>query len=203
MSAGLHTVGIILAAGQSKRMGAENKLLMPWQDKPLLAHVLEAVQRSALSRVVVVTGHEREKIDDLVGQCGIGLIETVHNPDFESGMASSLAKAASTIGECDGVMILLGDMPLVTSAHLDAMLDAFDRLSGRSIVVATHKEKWGNPVLFPHSFIPNLKTAVGDRGARKILMDHEKLVVGVEIGEAASRDFDTKDMFEQFSEDGS
>ncbi len=180
--------GIILAAGQSKRMGSVNKLLEPWQGKPLIHHAYQAAKASKLDAVVVITGFEPKKISSIL----VGA-QLVHNPNFETGMAGSISAGVQASSHSNGVMILLGDMPLITASHIDEIIAAFD---GRatSIIAATSQGKLGNPVLFDRSNFKGLQSLEGDRGARALIESSESLTK-VEIGIAGAQDFDTHEAF--------
>lgn len=186
--------GLILAAGLSSRMGAQNKLTTHYLGKPLLLHCIGAAAQSGLSRLLVVTGHEADAVRDLLPPG----VEHVHNPDYASGMASSLVRGIKTLRgdvSLDGVMILLGDMPLVSADHIRALLERFAPTGPSSIVMAANRAKPGNPVLFSKVYYPVLQTLSGDRGAKPVIEAHRDCVVMVDIGQAAERDFDTPDAF--------
>ena len=187
--------GIILAAGSSTRMGEANKLTTLWQDKPLLRHVADAALASNLSDVVVVTGHQAGDVMAVLPPD----MRSVHNPQFAEGMAGSLhagMNAAAAQPEIDGVLILLGDMPLVTSEHINWLVGQFSPSGLGSIVMATAKDKPGNPVLFARMHFEALLQTSGDRGARDVVQANKALVETVEIGKAAVRDFDDAAAFE-------
>ena len=191
----MRVVATILAAGRSTRMGETNKLLENWQGKPLVAHVVDAALASIeLTQVVAVTGHQADQVAKVV-EPGVA---TVHNPHFATGMASSLktAIAWSTERKANGVLVLLGDMPLVTAAQIDAMLGAFAKAGNEAIIQATNNGEPGNPVLLPASLFDEILQIDGDRGARSVIETHAERVVPVEIGPAAARDFDTPQAFE-------
>ena len=184
--------GVILAAGLSSRMGGENKLLKIWRGKPLIDHVLAAASASRLEGCWMVTGHDHAG----VAACAAGRADVVHNPAYEEGLASSLRAGVETVeatGDVDGIVVLLGDMPLLTSDHIDQMIGAFNQ-GPRRLVVASQGSKKGNPVLFGRSYFDALKVLTGDRGARSII-DKAESVHLVDIGEASLRDFDTPDRF--------
>ncbi len=192
---------VLLAAGTSSRMGAINKLTTPWNGKPLIAHVWDAISASAVAMCIVVTGHEADHVEMAVPGA-----PNVHNPNFESGMASSIVCGLAALNsafssdhmELEGVIILLGDMPLVSAAHIDGMVAAFERSNKgeATIVVATDDGRLGNPVLFGKAHFEALKSLKGDRGARALIESHSSELIAVEIGRAAKRDFDTPKAFE-------
>ena len=185
--------GIILAAGLSSRMKGSNKLTTNWHGKPLVYHVAKAALGSQLEKVVAVTGHHAEAVEAaLPDGCLIAW-----NGDYAEGMAGSIRCGQYRMQGYGPVLILLGDMPLVTSAHIDSMIAAFEDGTDDTIIVATANGVFGNPVLFGGSHFVALKLLEGDSGARSIVDANRSTVVEVEIGAAARRDFDTSDAFDQ------
>ena len=111
--------GLILAAGESKRMGDDNKLLLPFKGKPILNHVVEASLDSDLNHTCVVTGYDRSNIKKLIGNKEIQILK---NQEWFLGIASSIVIGVSHLREYDGILILLGDMPLVTSELINEII---------------------------------------------------------------------------------
>jgi molybdenum cofactor cytidylyltransferase len=180
---------IILAAGQSRRMGGPNKLLARFDGEPLVRQIVERALASKADPVIVVTGHRAKDIGDALA--GLNL-RMVHNPDFADGLATSLKAGLSAVPErASGALVLLADMPGVTSAIIDRLIDAFRSRPLPAIVLPTFAGKRGNPVLWARAFFPELLSVSGDTGARHILALHEEAVERVEIGEAAGLDVDT------------
>lgn len=181
---------IVLAAGQSRRMGAANKLLAEVDGKPMVRHVAEAVAASKAVSMTVVLGHEADEVRSVVADKDPSFAQ---NPDYAGGLSTSLKTGiASLKGDFDGAIVCLGDMPMVTSAIIDRMIAAFDPVEGRAIVVPTRRGKRGNPVLFAKRFFDEMTTVSGDVGARHLIGNHEDLVVELEIDdEAVLIDIDT------------
>jgi molybdenum cofactor cytidylyltransferase len=181
---------VILAAGQSRRMGRQNKLLAPVDGKPLVAHMVDAVLGSRAGPVVVVTGHEEEAVRAALGE---RRVIWAHNPHFAEGLSTSLKAGLDALPEdADGVLVALGDMPRVRSAQIDRLIAAFNPLEGRGIVVPTVRGKRGNPVLFASRLIPALREVAGDVGGRHLLGEHADEVVEIEMeDDAALLDIDT------------
>jgi molybdenum cofactor cytidylyltransferase len=186
---------VVLAAGRSTRMGEANKLLAVLNGKPLLAHVLEAAKGSKAFETVAVTGHERDRIEPLVLRHGA---RAVHNERYADGLSSSLAAGIHAVSqECEAALIMLGDMPLVTSAMVDRMIDTFAAAPQGAIIMAAHGGVRGNPVLWPRRHFDELTKIEGDTGARHLLAEHGRDVIAVELGEAAAFDLDTPQALEQ------
>ena len=190
---------IILAAGQSRRMGADNKLLLEHDGKPILRHVAEAAlgARSA-SDVVVVTGHEAEAVEEALAGLDVRL---VHNAAYEEGLSASLRSGIEAVSpETSHALVLLGDMPGISAAMIERMasaLDAGDSLvpAEKAILVATSQGKRGNPVLWPRAHFEALAAISGDTGARHIIGQNRDAVIEVEIGAAAALDVDTPEAY--------
>lgn len=184
---------LVLAAGRSRRMAPLNKLLVP-DDKgvPMVARVVENALASRARPVVVVTGYEHERVEQaLAGRSVI----FAHAEDYAEGLSASLkAGLAALPGDLDGVVICLGDMPLVAGPMIDRLMAAFDPEEGRSIVMPTFRGKQGNPMLWAMEFLPEMMTITGDVGARHLAGKHADRVAEVEMADdAVLRDFDTTD----------
>lgn len=180
--------GLIMAAGQSRRMGEQNKMTVKVKGKPMVRHVMEAATASRLDRVTLVTGHKphetREALNGLV-------FDTVHNPDYDQGLSTSLSSGIISLGATvSHALVLLGDMPFVNRQMIDLMLEKSQEAPD-AIIVATHEGKRGNPVLWPRTYFANIASIEGDVGAKHILEANKEKVVEVELGEAASIDLDT------------
>ncbi|MEL7430740.1 MAG: NTP transferase domain-containing protein, partial [Pseudomonadota bacterium] len=181
------TAAIILAAGQSRRMGDANKMSVEIGGKAMVRHVAEAAVASGVSQTLVVTGHEPDVVHEALSGLDVGF---VHSPRFNEGLSQSLAAGISALDDkITGAVILLGDMPFITSGMINEMLEAGG--TSRSIVMATHNGKRGNPVLWPSRFFQALTQIEGDTGARHVIGMHSHEVVEVELGEAAALDLDT------------
>ncbi len=188
---------VILAAGQSRRMGGDNKLSRPVDGVPLIRRTVETVLASAARPVVVVTGHEAETVRSLLS----GLAVTfVHNPRFADGLSTSLRAGLDVLpDDVDGTLVSLGDMPAITSAHIDALVAGFDPDSGKAIGVPTHGGKRGNPTLWARSLFADMRQVAGDVGARHLIGANESLVYEVEFGDTAVlTDLDTPAQWSEY-----
>ncbi|MFC3725959.1 NTP transferase domain-containing protein [Neoaquamicrobium sediminum] len=180
---------VLLAAGRGQRMGGPNKLLSRISGQPLVRHAAQALLDSGVRSVVVVTGHEGDRVRAALGSFDVRMVD---NAGYASGLASSLKTGIAALPQdAAGALVALGDMPEVTSAHIDMLLKAFVREHGNAIIRATHAGKRGNPVILPRSLFAAVATLEGDTGARQIVESSELPVIDVEIGAAASLDIDT------------
>jgi len=183
---------IVLAAGRSTRMGGPNKLLAEIGGKPLVRIAAEEALASRARPVIVVTGHERAKVEAALA----GLkVRFVHNPDYAAGLSTSLkAGLAALPPQVDGAIVCLGDMPQVTRGLIDRLLDAFDPERGALVVVPTIEGKRGNPVVWSRRFFPDLMALEGDVGARHLIATYADVVAEVPVEDAAAlTDVDTPD----------
>jgi molybdenum cofactor cytidylyltransferase len=182
---------VVLAAGRSTRMGGPNKLLADIGGRPMVRIVTEQVVGSRARPVIVVTGHQRDRVEAALS----GLAVTfVHNPDFADGLSTSLkAGIAALPGDVDGAIVCLGDMPQIDAKLIDRLIGAFDPERGALVVVPTIAGKRGNPVVWSRRFFPDLASIEGDVGARHLIAGYQEAVVEVPTGNAALIDVDTPD----------
>jgi molybdenum cofactor cytidylyltransferase len=183
---------IVLAAGRSTRMGGPNKLLAEIGGKPLVRFVAEQALASRATPVIVVTGHERVKVEAALA----GLrVRFAHNPDYAAGLSTSLKAGLAVLPpEVDGAIVCLGDMPQVTASLIDRMVEAFDPARGALVVVPTIDGKRGNPVVWSRRFFPDLMALEGDVGARHLIATYADAVAEVPVEDSAAlTDVDTPD----------
>ncbi len=191
---------ILLAAGQSTRMGGPNKLLEPIAGTPMIRRVAAAVRSAAIRRLIVVTGHEAGRVRDALSGLDCAFVD---NPDYPSGMGSSVAAGARAVFETpdppDAAIVCLGDMPDIAPAMLDALIANYDPQAGRTIVAAASGGQRGHPVLWDRCFADDLASLGGDTGGRDILQEHAGQVVTVEMDDdAVLRDLDTPVAFDAY-----
>lgn len=173
---------MVLAAGQSRRMGQANKLLEAVDGRAMVVTAVEAALAADVSSVTVITGHEADAVQAALAGKPVRLI---HNPDYADGLSASLKTAAANAPDtADAMIVLLGDMPDVTSAHVDRLIAAFNPLEGRAICVPTVGGKRGNPVLWAKRFLAEMLALRGDVGAKHLIGQNEDVVAEVEMGDA-------------------
>ncbi len=177
---------LVLAAGRSSRMGS-NKLLEAVGGQPMIRHAVAAAMAVA-DPVLVVTGNEGAKVRAALAD--IADVRFVENPDYSNGLSTSLICGINALpGDCDGVLMLLGDMPGVDAALLERLVAAFDPAAGRAIIAPVHDGKRGNPVLWGKEHFDALRGLTGDTGARALLATNP--VFTVPGGAGALADLDT------------
>jgi molybdenum cofactor cytidylyltransferase len=187
---GRSLAAVILAAGRSTRMGGPNKLVAQIGGKPLVRIAAEEALASRARPVIVVTGHDRERVEAALA----GLpVEIVHNPNFADGLSTSLKAGLGAVPpDVDGAVVCLGDMPQVRAALIDRLTAAFDPERGALIVVPTIDGSCGNPVVWSRRFFPELMALDGDVGARQVIGRYAEAVAEVPVTDrAALVDVDT------------
>ena len=192
---------LVLAAGASRRMGDRNKLLLPFRGRPLIEHVVRTVLAARVGEVVVVLGHEAERVRDALRDLPVAF---AHNERFEEGMTTSIqAGLAAASPDAAGYLICLSDLPLIEPAELDRLVTAFERAreaDARAIGVPAFEGRRGNPVLFAAHYRPDLLAHRGMTGCKGIVRQHPEHVVEVEMDtDHVLQDVDTPEAYERVS----
>jgi molybdenum cofactor cytidylyltransferase len=182
---------LLLAAGRSSRMGS-NKLLAEIDGRPMVARTARRLLSSHARPIIAVLGNQADAVDDALGKLPV---ERVRNPAFAEGLSTSLKRGIAALPpDTDGVIVCLGDMPLVAGRDLDRLIAAFNPLEGRAIIVPTRRGKRGNPVLWASRFLPEMAELAGDVGAKHLIGEHADLVCEVEMdSDGVLVDVDTPD----------
>jgi molybdenum cofactor cytidylyltransferase len=191
---------ILLGAGESKRMGRD-KLILPWGKKTVLEHCLEVLLRSETREVVVVVRSRSEEFEDRINRYPAFMrkkIKVVMNADYREGMSSSIRKGLRFVDSGSaGVLIALGDQPLLKANTINALIHAFIH-GKRKIAIPFYHHKRGNPALFDRGYIRGLMRLRGDTGGRAIIENHPDEVLRVRTrSEAVIRDIDTWGEYEK------
>ncbi|MBV8888406.1 MAG: molybdopterin-binding/glycosyltransferase family 2 protein [Alphaproteobacteria bacterium] len=187
---GPRIAALLLAAGQSRRMGGPNKLLAEVEGRPMVARVAQRLLSSRARPVVAVLGNMAEAVDSALGKLPV---ERVRNPEFADGLSTSVKRGIAALPpEIDGALVCLGDMPLISGRDLDRLIAAFNPIEGRAIIVPTRRGKRGNPVLWAKRFFPEMAELKGDVGAKHLIGEHAELVAEIEMDtDAVLVDIDT------------
>jgi molybdenum cofactor cytidylyltransferase len=177
--------GVVLAAGRSTRMG-QNKLLLEIDGEPLLARAVRCASDAGLDPVVVVVGHEADRVTQSLASrsCTVVL-----NPAYEAGPYTSLAAGFRAVGDdVDAAVVVLPDMPLVTAGMIVALRERY-RASGAGIVVSDYDGVEAPPTLYDRALFEELRAA--ERGCgRRIVARHREQVVSVAWPADALTDLD-------------
>lgn len=165
---------VLLAAGQGSRMGGVPKCLLSLAGETLVERHLRAMADAGIDRVVVVTGHYHAEIEPVVGRFPVVL---VRNPDPDAGQPSSIRLGIEALGgAADLILVTLADQPLVGSAELRELMQAFaQRPAGSDVVYPEVGGVRGNPVAFSGALIRML-LASGRLALRQFIDDHPQRV---------------------------
>jgi molybdenum cofactor cytidylyltransferase len=183
---------ILLAAGQSKRMEGENKLIKKIHGVPLIKLSVKNILTSAVDKLIIILGYQREIIEKLIDKNK--KIKLVFNKDFESGIASSIKIGLKHMSKkTTAFFICLGDMPLVNQDIYNLLIKS---KNNKEIIIPTYKGQQGNPILFLISMKEKIMAIQGDVGAKKILELNKDKIVSVQIDDQnITKDFNTKENF--------
>ena len=193
---------ILLAAGLSSRMKGENKLIKEIKGIPLINYSIKNILASSVDEIVVVTGYESEKVENIIGKNK--KIKFVYNKDFKNGISSSIKKGLNTISnKAEAFFICLGDMPNVNQNIYNKLIKSrFNynkklRLEHKKeIIIPTFDGKNGNPVLFSKFMKDKIMLIEGDSGAKNIIELNKNKVLNVSFdNEAVILDFDIQEHF--------
>ena len=193
---------VILAAGESRRMGKQNKLLLPIGGEALLVKLVASVCASDVGQVLVVIGHEAEKIRRELNEFPLNF---VYNPNFSEGMTTSIKYGVKVVShECDGLLICLGDMPFINTSEINKLIHAYvkNRIKGEGlIVVPVFKRQRGNPVLFSIEFRNDILEHKIKSGCNGVIMNNSESVKEIEMDDDNMLlDVDTLEDYQRLTE---
>jgi len=196
---------IILAAGESRRMGFP-KALLPYPrdgaETTFLAHLLDVMNRSRAEPIVVVLGHEAELIRRSLPPTGWGRARPVLNERYREGMLTSIVAGLEAVEKspAEGCLVLPVDHPDVSPEIVDLLIDRFAE-TPRPIVLPVHRGRRGHPVLFSREVFDEIRRAPEAVGARQVVWDHQGDLLEVEVPDPGiGRDVDTPGDYRSFRE---
>ncbi len=168
---------MILAAGESRRMGAP-KLLLPLGEKTIIETVVDEILRSKADQTLVVLGAEREKIKSKIANRPVMIVV---NPRFQEGMLSSIQVGFDALPrKTEAVVICLGDQPFIPSSVMDKLIEAFQN-TRRGIILPVYKKKRGHPSLIDIKYRQEVKKLSPDIGLRALVHDHPQDLLEVKV----------------------
>jgi molybdenum cofactor cytidylyltransferase len=177
---------IILAAGNSSRLGKPKQLLV-WQGITLLEHAIQTVGLLLGSRIIVVVGANADAMHSAVE---LNQVTTVNNPNWQEGIASSIRIGIVALPlDSRAVLIMLCDQPLISTYHIKSLLEALQK-QPEFIIASSYNETVGVPAIFPSAFLSELRTLKGDTGAKSLFSKYPDKLVTVPVPEA-TLDIDT------------
>ena len=192
-------MGVILAAGNSTRMGRENKLLRNIGNAPLIRNTAIEMLKSDLDSCSIVLGYQSDKVADVIKDLNVNLIL---NPLWKEGQASSLRAAINTLDSTySDLLIMLGDLPGIKSSHINSIIEEHLITDNRKskITIPSFKGQKGNPVIWGRSFFHDLSNLEGDVGGRNLFSEHPAAINILEMDDPwVVKDADTPEDFENF-----
>jgi len=180
---------ILLAAGQSKRLKSENKLIKLYKKKPLINYSLKTLHKSKVNKVIVVLGYQKNEIKKIIKKNKKNIF--VFNKEYKKGMASSIKVGLKKITKKDkGFIIVQSDMPFIKSSDVNKICSSIK--SEKYLVYALrYKNRVGNPIGFDVSIMKKFKRINGDFGAKFMVKRLKKETKFIKINSLKSlKDFD-------------
>ena len=194
MSTGISA--IVLAAGDSSRMGELNKLLLPFNSKTIIETVVDKLEAADVDEVIVVLGFEAQQIRNKLKNRAVQFVD---NTGYRNGMTSSIQTGVSTASESSaGYLICLADMPLLTPQDYKRIINEF-KLGQKWIVKPTFQGQSGNPIMFSANFKKEILEHKDPDGCRKIVQQFKEFVNTIEFtDDRVLRDIDTPDDYSSY-----
>lgn len=158
--------GLILAAGESSRMGADKPLLM-YRGQTFLENIIATLRQAGIQRVVVVLGHNAEMIQQSIN---LATVEVVINRDYHRGQTSSLQAGLHLLAksEPDGIVVCLVDHPAISPDTVQTLIRHF-KSTGKPVVIPQLQGKHGHPVLMGKELFSGLQALGPDQGADSVI----------------------------------
>lgn len=188
-------IGIILAAGESSRMGSP-KALLQIKGKTFLQHIVDVIRRAGLENISVVLGHDAENIRSKFPELAVQFIT---NKNYQKGQLSSIQTAIKNISEeVDAILVCPIDRPMVSSGLIQKLISEFIKTKS-PIIIPIYDAKRGHPIIFSSSLFPELMRAPIDVGARAVVWAHHNEVVEVPTNEEGILiNIDTPELYEKY-----
>ena len=182
---------IVLAAGQSIRMGDDNKLVKKYKNRYLINHILNTLIKSKIEKIIVVLGFEKSRVRKIIIKNK--KINFVFNKNYKSGMSSSIKSGLKKISKKSiGFLIVQADMPLISKKIINSLCYAIEN-NNKEIVVPIYKRNMGNPIGFKSSMIKILNKTKGDSGAKKMIKRNKKKLSLIKVNsKSIFKDFNTQ-----------
>ena len=182
--------GMILAAGESKRMEVP-KMLLPFGNLTMIEKVIDNIYASGVKKIIVVLGADHDKILKT-----IGLKHVIHcyNDNYKEGMLSSVKCGFKSLpDDFKAVMVFPGDMPLITPEIVRKIINSYYQ-TGKGIVVPVHMKKRGHPLLIDHKYKEEIDKIEPDVGLRSLAGKFRDDLLEVETDDSGVlHDIDTRD----------
>ena len=187
---------VALAAGKSTRM-KENKLLLKIDSETLIEHVIKAAKESSADEVIVVLGYEAQKIKEKLAKLDCKLVV---NENYMKGQSGSVKVGLSAVSNnAEAVMILPADVALIDPESINRVAEEY-RKSRNRIVIASHQQQSGHPILIDRSLFPEV-SEIGEetQGLKAVINHHRSEIKYVEVGTVnVLIDIDTREEFDKY-----
>ena len=185
---------IVLAAGLSRRMGT-NKLLLPFGERTVLARVVSVLQNCPLDEIIIITGHEREKIEEVTSRhvSQRGGLRFVYNPRYAAGeMLSSIQTGLAAIKtDCQAALIALGDQPQIERRSVEQVIAAHEP---GAVIIPSFDRRGGHPILIDRACWPEILALPTGASLRDVWHAHPNWLRYTDVDtETILRDMDTPD----------
>ena len=172
---------ILLAAGESRRMG-EFKQLLRLGDKTFVEHCVDNLLASHVDEVIIVTGHRELEARRAIGDRPVRF---AHNADYQSGMASSIKRGVQALSESTRACVLaLVDQPQIGAGVINLVIETYEKTPA-IIVIPTYGGRNGHPILFDVSLKEEILTINLEQGLRQVVRGHLDQVARVEVSSRA------------------
>jgi molybdenum cofactor cytidylyltransferase len=183
---------ILLAAGESNRMG-QPKQLMPFSYSTIVERTIDNLLNSAVSETIVVLGHREEEIRKTIASKPLKI---AINPDYQQGMSTSIIAGLKQVDKrAPAVLIALGDQPFVDTQTINSLVEAFIA-NKKGIIIPVYQGRRGNPVIVAIKYKNELLNLKGDVGGREIIKRHSDDVFEVAVNcEGVLLDIDTMENY--------
>jgi molybdenum cofactor cytidylyltransferase len=193
---------IVLAAGSSERMGDQNKLLLPYKNKTVIEHVVGSIYEAGLEEIIVVVGHESEKIKEVLKNLPVHF---VYNQDYTEGMTTSIQKGILHANG-NGYMICLADMVLIRAEEYALLKNSFEKQvaeNPKCICLPRFKNEKGNPVIFSTFYRDDILQHKEREGCKEIVKSNKENIFWVDMDtQHILQDMDYPEDYNKISSDG-
>ncbi len=189
---------ILLAAGQSKRLKSENKLIKLYKKTPLINHSLKKLQKSNVNKIIIVLGHDYKEIKKIIKKNKKNIF--IYNKNFKKGMASSIKVGLKKVARNDeGFIVVQSDMPFIKTSDINKIYNSI-KLKKFLVYKLKFKNKIGNPIGFDISLIKKFKNIRGEFGAKFMVKRLKKRTKFIKTSSVKSfKDFDKVSDFRTWS----
>ena len=168
---------ILLAAGESRRMG-QFKQLLTISDKSFVEHCADNLLASHIDELIIVTGHRAEDVRSAVGERSVRF---AHNVDYQSGMASSIKCGFGALSEeSQACVVALVDQPTIGAEVINLVIDCYEK-AHEAIVIPTYQGRNGHPIIVDRSLNSEILAMDNEQGLRQVVRAHHDRVARVEV----------------------